>query len=157
MAGAQSSEAVAATRKFRRHQGRSRGYIGVVVLITPSATVSAAMATTAAAQPQHKQGGAPAARPAPAAPTPHAAPAPRAAPAPHIAVPRAAPQMAAPRAAPHIAAPRAAPHIAAPRHAPPQVGGPRTAQAPRAAPQRSAHSPGGPPASAMLRHAPTPR
>jgi len=38
MAGAQSSEAVAATRKFRRHQGRSRGYIGVVVLITPSAT-----------------------------------------------------------------------------------------------------------------------
>ena len=36
--------------------------------------VSAAMATTAAAQPQHKQGGgAPAARPAPAAPAPHAA------------------------------------------------------------------------------------
>src|SRR5215813_8437393 len=60
--------------------------------------VSAAMATTAAAQPQHKQGGAPAARPAPAAPTPHAAPAPRAAPAPHIAVPRAAPQTAAARA-----------------------------------------------------------
>src|SRR5215472_15412116 len=126
--------------------------------------VSAAMATTAAAQPQHKQGGgAPAARPAPAAPTPHAAPAPhaspapRAAPAPHIAVPRAAPQMAAPRAAPHIAAPRAAPHISAPRHAPPQAGGPRTAQAPRAAPQRSARPPGGPPASATARHAPTPR
>jgi hypothetical protein len=37
--------------------------------------VSAAMATSAAAQP-HKGGGAPAARPAPAAPAPHAAPAP---------------------------------------------------------------------------------
>src|SRR6266581_2588865 len=85
--------------------------------------VSAAMATTAAAQPQHKQGGgAPAARPAPAAP-----------------------------------APRAAPHIAAPRAAPPQAGGPRTAQTPRAAPQQSARPSGGPPASAMARHAPTPR
>ena len=129
--------------------------------------VSAAMATTAAAQPQHKQGGgAPAARPAPAAPAPHAAPAPRAAPAPQASAPRAAPQMAAPRAAPHIAAPRAAPqmaapraapHIAAPRHAPPQAGGPRTAQTPRAAPQQSARPSGGPPASAMARHAPTPR
>src|SRR5262245_29700641 len=105
--------------------------------------VSAAMATTAAAQPQHKQGGgAPAARPAPAAPAPHPAPAPHAAPAP-----RAAPQAAAPRAAPHIAAPRAAP----------QAGGPRTAQTPRAAPQQSARPSGGPPASAMARHAPTPR
>src|SRR6516162_5857458 len=116
--------------------------------------VSAAMTTTAAAQPQHKQGGgAPAARPAPAAPAPraapapHAAPAPRAAPATHIAAPRAAPQVAAPRAAPHIAAPRAAP----------QADGPHTAQTPRAAPQQSARPSGRPPASAMARHAPTPR
>src|SRR5262245_1434607 len=116
--------------------------------------VSAAMATTAAAQPQHKQGGAPAARPAPAAPTPHAAPAPhappapRAAPAPHIAVPRAAPQMAAPRAAPHIAAPRAAPHIAAPRHAPPQAGGPPPARPSAACPP--APGAGAPPCAAAV-------
>jgi len=89
--------------------------------------VSAAIATTAVAQPQkHQGGGAPAARPAPA---PHAAPAP-AAPAPHAAAP-----------APHAAAP--APHAAAP--------------APRVAPQQSARPSGGPPASAMARHAPTPR
>ncbi len=111
--------------------------------------VSAAIATTAVAQPQkHQGGGAPAARPAPA---PHAAPAP-AAPAPHAAAP-------APRApAPHIAAPRAAPQIAAPRHAPPQASAQRAApQTPRVAPQQSARPSGGPPASAMARHAPTPR
>src|SRR6516165_530268 len=87
--------------------------------------VSAAMATTATAQP-HKQGGAPA--PRAAAPAPHPAPAPHAAPAPHVA--------AAPHPAP--AAPRAAP------------------QPPRAQ-QRLARPSGGPPASAMARHAPTPR
>jgi LTXXQ motif family protein len=111
--------------------------------------VSAAIATTAVAQPQkHQGGGAPAARPAPA---PHAASAP-AAPAPHAAAP-------APRApAPHIAAPRAAPQIAAPRHAPPQASAQRAApQTPRVAPQQSARPSGGPPASAMARHAPTPR
>src|SRR5215469_7412151 len=90
--------------------------------------VSAAMATTAAAQP-HKQGGAPA--PRAAAPAPHPAPAPHAAPAPHVA------------AAPHAAAP----HVSAQRAAP---------QPPRAA-QRLARPSGGPPASAMARHAPTPR
>src|SRR5215471_18061545 len=98
--------------------------------------VSAALATTAAAQPQKqggKPGGAPAARAAPAAPAPHVAPAPRPAPAPHAA--------AAPRPAPHIAAPRAAPHVSAQRAAPRQVARPS----------------GGPPASAMARHAPTPR
>src|SRR5262249_27209725 len=114
--------------------------------------VCAAVVTTAAAQP-HKGGGAPAARAAPAphaaaaphpAPAPHAAPAPRAAPAPHIA---------APPAAPHTAAPNAGPRIAAPRHAPPAAA-PRHAQAPRAVPQRSARSPGGPGTSAMARHAP---
>src|SRR5262245_37185561 len=93
--------------------------------------VSAAMATTAAAQPQHRQGG--------------GAPAPRA--APHIAAPRAAPHMAAPRVAPQMAAPRAAPHIAAPRAAPQM----------RAAPQQSARPSGGPTASAAAQHAPTPR
>src|SRR6516165_4050941 len=87
--------------------------------------VSAAMATTATAQP-HKQGGAPA--PRAAAPAPHPAPAPHAAPAPHVA--------AAPHPAP--AAPRAAP------------------QPPRAQ-QRLARPSSGPPASAMARHAPTPR
>src|SRR5215475_1328301 len=78
--------------------------------------VSAAMATAAAAQPQHKQGGgAPAARRAPAAPAPNAAPAPHAAPAP-----RAAPQMAAPRAAPQQSArPSGGPPASATaRHAP---------------------------------------
>src|SRR5947208_12777385 len=88
--------------------------------------VSAAIATTAVAQPQkHQGGGAPAARPAPA---PHAAPAPAApaphaaAPAPHAAAPAPHAAAPAPRApAPHIAAPRAAPQIAAPRHAPPQA------------------------------------
>src|SRR5215467_724005 len=96
--------------------------------------VSAALATTAAAQPQKqggKPGGAPAARAAPA-------PAARAAPAPHAA--------AAPRAAPHIAAQRAAPHAAAPH-----------VSAQRAAPRQVARPSGGPPASAMARHAPTPR
>jgi hypothetical protein len=38
MAGAQSSEAVAATRKFRRSIRGDRGYIGVVVLIAPFPT-----------------------------------------------------------------------------------------------------------------------
>jgi hypothetical protein len=92
--------------------------------------VSAAIATTAAAEPQKqggKPGGAPAAR---AAPAPHAVPAPRPAPAPHVAAPHAAP-------APQASAPRAAPHIAAPR--------------------QFARPSGGPPASAMARHAPTPR
>src|SRR5262245_38078850 len=96
--------------------------------------VSAALATTAAAQPQKqggKPGGAPAARAAPAphpAPAPHVAAAPHPAPAPHAA--------AAPRAAPHIAAPRAAPHVSAQRAAP---------QPQRTAPRQAA------------RHAPTPR
>ncbi len=117
--------------------------------------VSAAIATTAAAQPQKqggKPGGAPAARAAPAAPAPHAAPAPRPAPAPHAAAaPHAAP-------APHVSAPRAAPQIAAPRHAPQQASAPRAApQTSRAAPQRLARPSGGPPSSAMARHAPTPR
>src|SRR5256886_1619522 len=118
--------------------------------------VSAAIATTAAAQPQHKQGGgAPAARPAPAAPAPHAAPPPHAAPAPRAAP---APQASAPRAAPQMAAPRAAPHIAAPRHAPPQASAQRAAPQPqRAAPRQLARPPGGPPAWAMARPAPTPR
>jgi uncharacterized protein YicC (UPF0701 family) len=111
--------------------------------------VSAAMATTAAAQPQKqggKPGGAPAARAAPAAPAARAAPAPHPAPAPHVAAaPRAAP------AAPHIAAPRAAPHVAAPRAA--QRATPQTQ---RATPRQAAR-PSGPPASAMARHAPTPR
>jgi len=101
--------------------------------------VSAALATTAAAQPQKqggKPGGAPAARAAPAAPAARAAPAPHPAPAPHAA--------AAPRAAPHIAAP----HVSAQRAAP---------QTPRAAPRQLARPSGGPPASAMARHAPTPR
>src|SRR5215472_14108748 len=105
--------------------------------------VSAALATTAAAQPQKqggKPGGAPAARAAPAAPAaraapaPHVAAAPRPAPAPHAA--------AAPRAAPHIAAPRAAPHVSAQRAAP---------QPQRAAPRQAARPSGGPPASAMAR------
>jgi hypothetical protein len=118
--------------------------------------VSAAIATTAVAQPQkHQGGGAPAARPAPA---PHAAPAP-AAPAPHAAAP--APHAAAPAPhapAPHIAAPRAAPQIAEPRHAPSQASAPRAApQTPRVAPQQSARPSGGPPASAMARHARTPQ
>src|SRR5262245_51443451 len=108
--------------------------------------VSAAMATTAAAQPQKqggKPGGVPAARAAPAAPAARAAPAPHPAPAPHVAAaPRAAP------AAPHIAAPRAAPHVSAQRAAP---------QPQRAAPRQAARPSGGPPASAMARHAPTPR
>ena len=114
--------------------------------------VSAAMATTATAQP-HKQGGAPAPRAAAAAPAaraapaPHATPAPHAAPAPHVA---AAPHPAP--AAPHVAAPRAAPHIAAP-HVSAQRAAP---QPPRAAERRLAR-PSGPPASAMARHAPTPR
>src|SRR6516162_9625544 len=104
--------------------------------------VSAAMATTAAAQP-HKQGGAPA--PRAAAPAPHVAAAPRPAPAPHAA--------AAPRAAPHIAAPRAAPHVAAPH-----VSAQRAAPQPqRAAPRQAARPSGRPPASAMARHAPTPQ
>src|SRR5262245_17092535 len=75
--------------------------------------VSAAMATTAAAQPQHKQGGAPAARPAPAAPAPHAAPPPRATPVPQASAPRAAPQMAAPKlrhTSPHRELRRTLPH-----------------------------------------------
>ena len=98
--------------------------------------VSLAMATTAAAQPQKqggKPGGAPAAR---AAPAPHPAPASHPAPAPHVA------------AVPHVAAPRVAPHVAAPH-----------VSAQRAAPQthRAARPSGGPPASAMARHAPTPR
>src|SRR6516165_3589942 len=87
--------------------------------------VSAALATTAAAQPQKqggKPGGAPAARAAPAAPAARVAAAPRPAPAPHAA-----------------AAPRAAP------------------QPQRAAPRQVARPSGGPPASAMARHAPTPR
>src|SRR5262245_825077 len=104
--------------------------------------VSAAMATTAAAQPQKgggkPAGGAPAARAAPAAPAARAAPAPHPAPAPHVA--------AAPRAAPHIAAPRAAPHAVAPH-----------VSAQRAAPRQVPRPSGGPPASAMARHAPTPR
>src|SRR5262245_19390918 len=108
--------------------------------------VSAAMATTAAAQPQKqggKPGGVPAARAAPAAPAARAAPAPHPAPAPHVAAaPRAAP------AAPHIAAPRAAPHVSAQRAAP---------QPQRAAPRQAARPSGGPRASAMARHAPTPR
>src|SRR5499433_832511 len=110
--------------------------------------VSAALATTAAAQPQKqggKPGGAPAARAAPAAPAARAAPAPHPAPAPHVAAaPRPAPAphaAAAPRPAPHIAAPRAAPHVSAQR----------------AAPRQAARPSGGPPASAMARHAPTPR
>jgi LTXXQ motif family protein len=118
--------------------------------------VSAAIATTAVAQPQkHQGGGAPAARPAPA---PHAAPAPAAS-APHAAAPAPHAAAPAPRApAPHIAAPRAAPQIAAPRHAPPQASAQRAApQTPRVAPQQSARPSGGPPASAMARHAPTPR
>jgi hypothetical protein len=53
---------------------------------------------------------------------------------------------AAPRAAPHIAAPRAAPHIAAPH-----------VSAQRAARQQLARPSGGPPASALARHAKTPR
>ena len=106
--------------------------------------VSAAMATTATAQP-HKQGGAPA--PRAAAPAPHPAPAPHAAPAPHVA---AAPHPAP--AAPHVAAPRAAPHIAAPHVSAQRA----TPQPPRAAQRRLAR-PSGPPASAMARHAPTPR
>src|SRR5262245_40824861 len=117
--------------------------------------VSAALATTAAAQPQKqggKPGGAPAARAAPAAPAARAAPAPHPAPAPHVAAaPRPAPAphaAAAPRAAPHIAAPRAAPHVSAQRAAP---------QPQRAAPRQAARPSGGPPASAMARHAPTPR
>jgi hypothetical protein len=94
--------------------------------------VSAALATTAAAQPQKqggKPGGTPAARAAPAAPAARAAPHP--APAPHVA------------AAPHVtpAAPRAAPHVSAQR----------------ATPRQLARPSGGPPASAMARHAPTPR
>src|SRR5215472_4843168 len=95
--------------------------------------VSAALATTAAAQPQKqggKPGGAPAARAAPA-PAARAAPAPHPAPAPHVA--------AAPRPAP-------APHAAAPH-----------VSAQRAAPRQVARPSGGPPASAMARHAPTPR
>src|SRR5262245_50707045 len=114
--------------------------------------VSAALATTAAAQPQKqggKPGGAPAARAAPA-PAARAAPAPHPAPAPHVAAaPRPAPAphaAAAPRAAPHIAAQRAAPHAAAPH-----------VSAQRAAPRQVARPSGGPPASAMARHAPTPR
>src|SRR5262249_45682272 len=74
--------------------------------------VSAALATTAGAQPQKqggKPGGAPAARAAPAAPAARAAPAPHPAPAPHVAAaPRPAP-------APHAAAaprPAPAPHAA---------------------------------------------
>src|SRR6516165_5156062 len=106
--------------------------------------VSAAMATTATAQP-HKQGGAPA--PRAAAPAPHPAPAPHAAPAPHVA---AAPHPAP--AAPHVAAPRAAPHIAAPH-----VSAQRAAPQPPRAAQRRLARPSGPPASAMARHAPTPR
>jgi len=109
--------------------------------------VSAALATTAAAQPQKgggKPGGAPAARAAPAAPAARAAPAPHVAAAPHPApAPHAA---AAPRAAPHIAAPRVAPHVAAPH-----------VSAQRAAPQQSARPSGRPPTSAVARHAPTPR
>src|ERR671937_256557 len=66
---------------------------------------------------------------------------------PAVAAPHAA---AAPRAAP-------APHIAAPRHAPAQAAAPRHAQAPRAAPQQAARPPSRPGASAMARHAPTPR
>src|SRR5215468_4213739 len=93
--------------------------------------VSAAMATTATAQP-HKGGGAPPAR---------AAPATRAAPAPHPAP-----------AAPHIAAPRAAPHVAAPH-----VSAQRAAPQPKRAAPRQLARPSGPPASAMARHAPTPR
>jgi LTXXQ motif family protein len=116
--------------------------------------VSAAMATTAAAQPQKQGGkpsGAPAARAAPAAPAARAAPAPHPAPAPHVAAaPRPAP--AAPRAAPHIAAPRAAPHAAAP-HVSAQRAAPQTQ---RATPRQVAR-PSGPPASATARHAPTPR
>src|SRR5262249_32604258 len=114
--------------------------------------VSAALATTAAAQPQKqggKPGGAPAARAAPA-PAARAAPAPHPPPAPHVAAaPRPAPAPhaeAAPRAAPHIAAQRAAPHAAAPH-----------VSAQRAAPRQVARPSGGPPASAMARHAPTPR
>jgi hypothetical protein len=91
---------------------------------------SAAIATTATAQPQKqggKPGGAPAARAAPAphpAPAPHVAAAPRAAPAPHAS-------------APHIAAP----HLSAQR----------------AARQQLARPSGGPPASALARHAKAPR
>src|SRR5262249_25599785 len=117
--------------------------------------VSAATATTAAAQPHKQGGGAPA--PRAAAPAPHPAPAPHAAPAPHVAAAPhpapAAPHVAAPRVAPHVAAPRAAPHVAAP-HMSAQRAAP---QSPRAAQRRLARPSGGPPASAMARHAPTPR
>src|SRR5262245_25783339 len=77
--------------------------------------VCAAMATTAAAQPQKqggKPGGAPAARAAPAAPAARAAPAPHPAPAPHVA--------AAPRPAP------AARHAPTPRTAAPAQQQPQT-------------------------------
>src|SRR5262249_20150535 len=97
---------------------------------------SAAIATTANAQP-HKGEGAPPARAAPAAPP---SPAPHPAPA-GAAAPRGPP--AAPRAAPHVAAP----HVSAQRAAP---------KTQRAAPRQLAR-PSGPPASAMARHAPTPR
>src|SRR6266508_2326050 len=126
--------------------------------------VSAAMATTAAAQPQKQGGGAPPGRGGPAAsapqaapaarpaPAPHAAPAPRAAPAPQASAPRSAPQIAAPRhAPPQAAAPRHAPQASAPRHTPPQASAPRAAP-PRAAPQQSARPSGGPGASATARH-----
>src|SRR5919201_677452 len=118
--------------------------------------ICAAMAATSAAHAQ-KPGGGHGGGPAPAAP--HAAAAPRAAPAPHAAP---APNIAQPHPAstPHIPAPRQARHApaqaAAPRHAP-QAAVPRAAQAPRAAPQRAARPSGGPGASAMARHAPTPR
>jgi LTXXQ motif family protein len=122
--------------------------------------LSAAMVTTAAAQP-HKGGGgggkgggggggpAPHAAPGPAprpAPAPHiaaprAAPAPHPAPAPHIAAPRAAPAPH-PAPAPHVAAPRAAPRMAAPRHAP-QPSAPRAAQQQRQVSGPSAHGRGG--------------
>jgi histone H3/H4 len=84
--------------------------------------VSAAIATTAVAQPQkHQGGGAPAARPAPA---PHAAPAP-AAPAPH-----APPQASAQRAAPQT--PRVAPQQSArPSGGPPASAMARHAPTPR--------------------------
>ena len=100
---------------------------------------SAALATTAAAQPGKqggKPGGAPAARAAPAphpVPAPHVAAAPRAAPAPHASAPR-------------VAGPRAVPHIAAPH-----------VSAQRAARQQLARPSGGPPASALARHAKAPR
>src|SRR2546430_3047813 len=100
---------------------------------------SAALATTAAAQPGKqggKPGGAPAARAAPAphpAPAPHVAAAPRAAPAPHASAPR-------------VAGPRAVSHIAAPH-----------VSAQRAARQQLARPSGGPPASALARHAKAPR